>query len=619
MKSLRSKASRFFRDSPTPDEKVAVTDASDVDFDAGIQSAEVTRKPSRFFGRKKDKLDKPLPTPPSTSSSSSTLLASVTKPVAPCDNGNGFDDLPDYDDEDEAESSQTASTSHDSSITPEQNCTVDESKAPKIKPRSSFSALKNKSTTITDFIRFCKASLTWKLGSRLFGGMKGVDCSHSPPPPPPLPQIPVDIVAPKTRRRVLTPYSTARSSRSSLPHAQGRSISISRPQPMPQLCNLPIPENAMTVPFEKRPGPPPTRPDRPESLDEETLAFMQEAGVRMVYSSSHRVSASTATTSTTRSQTSSIEARLGFPCGFGTPRNFSIDSPLAARFVPDPSQRLPVRDSDGSLRFSRFSEYVKYKSSSVDGVDGVDAEDRELGPIEQYRAISKEADWALEKRVSREDGKQGEWDKHFKKRIGTTTERLWFGGGFKLTDQHIDDLLGLSLASPKDLEVIGFTYEDVSYAAHNATYAIGLTDAGITRLALHCPKLNKVELPGTSHLGDEANLSLLEHCPDLGYLQFTYASGNHRSTSEQWIETFRAHPEWAPSLKTLRIDRSHPLSKLLQELGKERPELTFELMRTREEKIWGDWELDVTAETFKNGKECKSRETGDSRIDPFEA
>ncbi|CAA9958116.1 hypothetical protein PTMSG1_01689 [Pyrenophora teres f. maculata] len=407
MKSLRSKASRFFRDSPTPDEKVAVTDASDVDFDAGIQSAEVTRKPSRFFCRMKDKLGKPLPTPPSTSSSSSTLLASVTKPVAPCGNGDVFDDLPDYDDEDEAELSQTASASHDSPITSKENCTIDESKAPKIKPRSSFSALKSKSTTITDFVRICKTNLTWILGSRLFGGIKGGDSSHSPPPPPPLPQIPVDIVVPKTRKPVLRPYPTARGSRPSLPHAQGRSISISRPQPMPQLCNLPIPENAMTIPFEKRPGPPPTRPPRPESLDQETLAFMQEAGVRMVYSSSHRVSASTATTSTTRSQASSIEARLGFPCGFGTPRNFSIDSPLAARFIPDPSQRLPVRDSDGSLRFSRFSEYVKYKSRGVDGVDGVVAEDRELGPIEQYRAITKEDDWTLEKRVSREDGKQG--------------------------------------------------------------------------------------------------------------------------------------------------------------------------------------------------------------------
>ncbi|KAE8851258.1 hypothetical protein HRS9122_01545 [Pyrenophora teres f. teres] len=390
MKSLRSKASRFFRDSPTPDEKVAVTDASDVDFDAGIQSAEVTRKPSRFFCRMKDKLGKPLPTPPSTSSSSSTLLASVTKPVAPCGNGDVFDDLPDYDDEDEAELSQTASASHDSSITSKENCTIDESKAPKIKPRSSFSALKSKSTTITDFVRFCKTNLTWILGSRLFGGIKGGDSSHSPPPPPPLPQIPVDIVVPKTRKPVLRPYPTARGSRPSLPHAQGRSISISRPQPMPQLCNLPIPENAMTIPFEKRPGPPPTRPPRPESLDQETLAFMQEAGHSnyIYYPQSGQLHRSA----------SRISLWIWYP------RNFSIDSPLAARFIPDPSQRLPVRDSDGSLRFSRFSEYVKYKSR---GVDGVDAEDRELGPIEQYRAITKEDDWTLEKRVSREDGKQG--------------------------------------------------------------------------------------------------------------------------------------------------------------------------------------------------------------------
>jgi len=318
--------------------------------------------------------------------------------------GDDFDNLPDYDDEDEVEPSQYAPDSQDLSITPEQNHTTDGSEAPKIKPRSSFSALKSKSMKNTNTIRFFKPNLTCVLGSRLFSGMKGSNSMNSPPPPPPLPQIPVDIIVPKTRRPVLTPYPTARSSRSSLLNAQGRSMSISRPQLMPQLCDLPIPENTTTIPFQKRSGPPPTRPPRPASLDEETLAFMRGTGARMVYSTSNRGSASTATTSTTRSQTSSIEARLGFPSGYGTPRSFSIEFPLAARFIPDPSQRLPVRDSSGSLRFSRFSEYVKYKSRSLDGVD---VEDRELGPIEQYRAIKEEGDWTLEKPVSREHGKQG--------------------------------------------------------------------------------------------------------------------------------------------------------------------------------------------------------------------
>ena len=177
---------------------------------------------------------------------------------------------------------------------------------------------------------------------------------------------------------------------------------------MAQLCSPPILENPITVPFEKRPGPPPVRPHRPDSLDEETLAFMRESGTRIFLLSSNRGSASTATTSTPRSQSSSIEARLGFPSGCGTtPRSCSIESPLAARFMLGPNQRLTVRDSSDGMGYSRFSEYVRYQHDSVRAADGVDAEDREIGPIERYDA-SKEGDWMLEKRVSQgRDGKGG--------------------------------------------------------------------------------------------------------------------------------------------------------------------------------------------------------------------
>jgi hypothetical protein len=134
---------------------------------------------------------------------------------------------------------------------------------------------------------------------------------------------------------------------------------------------------------------------------------MRESGTRMVLPSSNRGSASTATASTPRSQTSSIEAHLGFPSGNGTPRSCSIESPLAARFALDPNQRLPVRDSSGDVKHSRFSEYVRYKEQDKHAVDGVDDDDREVGPIEQYRA-SKEGDWTVEKRVSHgKDGKPG--------------------------------------------------------------------------------------------------------------------------------------------------------------------------------------------------------------------
>ncbi|CAN9401160.1 unnamed protein product [Alternaria alternata] len=362
MKSLRSKASHFFRDSPSRDEKTAITDSSDVDFDAGIQDAA-----SRFFRRRNDKPDTPLPIL-SSKSSSSTLFALVSDRVTPTELGDSFENLPEYDDDDEENTNAPLPVSRNSSAMSEHEHTN---------------------------------------GSRLFGGSKDSGSTQSTPPPP-VPQIPKGVSLSKSRRPILTPSAAARGSRISLTKAQGRSISISRPRLMAQLCSPPILENPITVPFKKRPGPPPVRPPRPDSLDEETLAFMRESGTRIFLLSSNRGSASTATTSTARSQSSSIEARLGFPSGCGTtPRSCSIESPLAARFMLDPNQRLTVRDSSDGVGYSRFSEYVRYQHDSVRAADGVDAEDREIGPIERYDA-SKEGDWMLEKRVSQgRDGKGG--------------------------------------------------------------------------------------------------------------------------------------------------------------------------------------------------------------------
>ncbi|KAF1942052.1 hypothetical protein EJ02DRAFT_444306 [Clathrospora elynae] len=406
MKNLRNKASRFFRDSPTPDEKAAaIADSSEVDFDAGIQDASLKKKSSRFFWNKNDKLDKPLPALPS-SSSSSTLIALIAPRVTGNEeHGDRFDDLPDHEDGDKASEKPLPFPPAlcDLSVSPEPKSTVGGPDVPKLKPRSSFATLKSK-------------------GSRLFRGNNNSP-THSPPPPP-IPQIPVEAPVPKIRRPVLTPSPSARDSRSSLGNSKGtpshsardsrssltipkgRSISISRPILMAQLCSPPIPEHPITVPFTKRTSPPPSRPPRPDSLDEETLAFMRESGTRMVIPSSSRGSASTTTCSTPRSHASSIEQRLGFPSGHGTPRTSSLGSPLAAHFPRDPSQRLPVRDSAGSVKYSRFSEYVKYEQGAF-ASDGVDAEDREVGPVEQYRA-SKEGQWTLENRVSRgQDEKPG--------------------------------------------------------------------------------------------------------------------------------------------------------------------------------------------------------------------
>ncbi|KAI4708666.1 hypothetical protein J4E89_006722 [Alternaria sp. Ai002NY15] len=407
MKSLRSKASHFFRDSPSRDEKTAIADSSDIDFDAGIQDVDMRKKPSRFFGRKNDKLNKPLPTLPSNPNPS-TPLSPVATRVTLGQQGDSFENLPDYEDLEEEEY-QTSSpalppASRGLSATPEHKHARG-GEPVRSKSRPNFALLREKGMFSAIHANF-NSMLTLVLGSRLFGGSKNNDSTQSPTPPP-VPQIPTSVPLSKARRPVLTSLSTARTSRASLVKAQNRSVSISRPQLMAQLCSPPIPEDHVTVPFEKRPGPPPPRPPRPDSLDEETLAFMRESGTRMVLPSSNRGSTSTATASTPRSQASSIAARLGFPSGHGTPRTCSIESPLAARFTPDPNQALPVRDSSGDLVLSRFSEYVRYQQQRSHAVDGVDAEDREVGPIELWDP-SKEGDWTLEKRISQgRDGRPG--------------------------------------------------------------------------------------------------------------------------------------------------------------------------------------------------------------------
>jgi hypothetical protein len=209
----------------------------------------------------------------------------------------------------------------------------------------------------------------------------------------------VDAEAPRSRHVNLVPVQSARNSRSSLVLLQGGHLSISRPILLPQYSSPPIPENAATVPFDRPCGSPPQRPPRPDSLERETVAFMQQSGMRMVVGTNNRVSNSTVSSYTPGSHSSSVEARLGFPSGHSTPRTDSLDSPLAARFPLDPLQPLPVRDSTGSVKYSRFSEIITAERGGYAG-DGVDEEDRQLGPIEQFDK-TKADQWTLEKRVSK--------------------------------------------------------------------------------------------------------------------------------------------------------------------------------------------------------------------------
>ncbi|KAF2854322.1 hypothetical protein T440DRAFT_552191 [Plenodomus tracheiphilus IPT5] len=390
MKSIKYKASQYFKDGPSQDEKAAIAEAADgdneYDFDAGIQDQAVKKKASRFFLRKQDKFDKPLPAPPSNGSSLS--VSSGQETILDHPRGN-------YIFEDEtagvvkplpsppaplnlAKSSRPTSDIENTQplISPS---TAD---VPRSKSRASLAALKMKSS------RFFRHS---EYGS------------HSPPRPL-SPQIPVWPTGSSPPRAVLAPLPATRGARSSIINSKGRTLSISRPMLLPQSQTSSMPKHPVTVPFTKPSGDPPRRPPRPDSIDEETLAFMRETGTRMVLPANHRISYSTVSASPPRSGISSVNSRLGFPDGYGTPRKQSLESPLAVLVPCNPMKPLPVRDSNGSIKYSRFSEYIKTQQDGY-AEDGVDAGDREVGPIEQYDK-SKEQDWVVVKRISRGPGDQ---------------------------------------------------------------------------------------------------------------------------------------------------------------------------------------------------------------------
>jgi hypothetical protein len=351
---------------------------------------QLTLTASRFFRRKTAKTESPLPAS-LPNASSSTLVVGDERAV--------------HRDSAEGASSASSTLCPFSQVLPAPSDPSGnnyasfklEGDSVKLKLRPSFAKLRSKSasspsTLTVDIVLIIP-------GSRLFRSKDNSNETESLPPPPPVPQIPVDPTEPLPHRPTLTPLHSMRNSRSSSIIGHNRNASISRPSLLPQYSSPPIPENPITVPFIKPLGPPPRRPPRPESLDDETIALMQQGDSRMVLLNSNRVSGSTALSSTPRSHTSSIEARLGLPSGHSTPRTNSLESPLAARFPLDVSQPLQVRDSTGSVTVSRFSQWYKHECGGYAG-DGVEEDDRDLGPIEQYDK-SKENQWKLVKRISK--------------------------------------------------------------------------------------------------------------------------------------------------------------------------------------------------------------------------
>ncbi|KZM19514.1 hypothetical protein ST47_g9346 [Ascochyta rabiei] len=376
MNRLKTKG-MFFKDGPDRDEMAANLSAA-----------------SCFF---RAKIEKPLPVPPSGVAPLAAVLPAVSKVDINARESASLETekpLP------PSPVTQNAPISVVPSIVNEKVRGTARKSSPadrELKSRPSFASLRSTS-------------------SRIFRANTG---GHDPPPPP-VPQLPIDTPMPKPRRPTLRPFGSIRSART-LKSSTGRNVSISRPILCTQTVHTPSTSTPSTVPFTKPPGPPPRRPARPESLDDEIIAFMRDGSARLVLHTRTRVqSAATTAANTspgrysTQTRVASGEAytRLGLPSGrssLSPPTSSIFDSTLTPNFPLDPTRPLPFRDSTGSVKgYGRFSAYIKarqqYKSGGYD--DGVDADDREVGPIEQYRK-SRCGDWTLEARISERLGERG--------------------------------------------------------------------------------------------------------------------------------------------------------------------------------------------------------------------
>ncbi|OAL51229.1 hypothetical protein IQ07DRAFT_643341 [Pyrenochaeta sp. DS3sAY3a] len=379
MNRLKAKASRFFRESPSQDEKVANTDtdALDTDFDAGIPPRSLKHKSSRFLHRNSETTEKPLPAPPSRASSSTLTQADSASSGYQVEGEERAGDEQSSVQEQKPLPYAPASTDPAELTASLEPCKLSsEAETPKPKSRPSLAALRSKS-------------------SRIF--RRNTPATHPPPPPLP-PQISVDPDSPPIP---LPPRSALRRQRGYGSNSQRNRPNISRPMPPThQPSDMPIPENHVTVPFTRPAGPPPPRPPRPASIDEDTLALMRDATARMVLPGVQGSASNTAVSTPRPSASSSrsIETRLGIPSGHGAPRAPSLEATLAAPFPQDAAMPLPIQNKDGSFRgYSGFTKDLREKKG--EGMPaGTKAE--ETGPIERF-AEGKDGDWVMEKRVSK--------------------------------------------------------------------------------------------------------------------------------------------------------------------------------------------------------------------------
>ncbi|KAF2119361.1 hypothetical protein BDV96DRAFT_642390 [Lophiotrema nucula] len=140
------------------------------------------------------------------------------------------------------------------------------------------------------------------------------------------------------------------------------------------------------------------------------------------------------------------------------------------------------------------------------------------------------------------------WTGKYHETIDTATKKIVFGGYFVLQDDHIDDILALGPKVCEKLTNIIFHYGNVNYSDASRSAGPKFTDAALDALG--------------------------------------------------------ADTDWVPNLKKLILPQGEnsKFMKSMQELTKEREDVTVTLIKRDEEKKWGDWELTTSKKNYKFGR-----------------
>ena len=113
-----------------------------------------------------------------------------------------------------------------------------------------------------------------------------------------------------------------------------------------------------------------------------------------------------------------------------------------------------------------------------------------------------------------------------------------------------------------------------------------LSDTAVANLAAACPNLIHVNLEGSQGLTDTSLIAFFSNCPKLRYFSITgndRVEGNLRGAA---LDELRVKPEWAKSLKKMRLTDQRTLDKTfkkaLKDLSTKRKTLSIEVGCTHE-------------------------------------